>query len=80
MKDFLVFRHMLTPFLVQIIFWLGVLACIVTGVVNIAHDQVWKGLQILIGGPIAVRIMCEFVILFFRINETLTEIKNEKQK
>jgi hypothetical protein len=76
MTDFLLFRRMLTPVLVQLIFWLGVIACIFTGIVDIARNQILAGLQILILGPILVRVFCEVLILFFRINETLTEIKN----
>ncbi len=28
-------------------------------------------------GPIAVRIYCELLIIFFRMNETLTDIRND---
>jgi hypothetical protein len=76
MRDFLLFRRMLTPILIQLIFWLGVIACIFTGIVDIARNETLSGLQILILGPILVRVFCEVLILFFRINETLTEIKN----
>ena len=32
----------------------------------------WKALL----GPLGVRVYCEILIIFFRINETLTEIKH----
>jgi hypothetical protein len=35
-----------------------------------------KGLLVLLAGPLVVRIYCEILIIFFRINETLTEIKH----
>ena len=36
---------------------------------------------ILILGPVAWRINCELIVVMFRINDTLTDIKNElKQK
>ncbi len=83
MKDFLAFRTMLTPILIQVIFWIGVIICIVVGLVylgwGIKHETVagiYKGVLILILGPIGVRIYCEILIIFFRINETLTEIKH----
>jgi len=38
--------------------------------------NVLKGMLLLFLGPIAVRIYCEILIIFFRINETLTEIKH----
>lgn len=75
-KDFLLFRRMLTPLFIQIFFWIGVIACIISGIVNMAHSQWLDGLQILILGPIMVRVVCEFFILFFRMNGTLTGIKN----
>ena len=83
--DFLAFRTMITPVLIQIIFWIGVVGCIVTGAALIATagDSRDEGLQIVMGlgwillGPLSVRIWCEFLIVFFRVNQTLTEIKNK---
>jgi hypothetical protein len=80
MLDFLLFRRMLTPILIQILFWLGVLFSIIGGVYNFSHHAFSHGLEILILGPILARIFCEILIVFFRINETLTEIKNSVQK
>jgi hypothetical protein len=85
MKDFLAFRTMLTPILIQMIFWISLVICIVIGLMFIISGamaqygggpNVLKGLAILILGPLAVRIYCEILIIFFRINETLTEIKH----
>ena len=83
MKDFLEFRTMITPIIIQIIFWLGVAACIVMGLALIvagikvdARSGV-AGFAVLILGPILVRIYCEILIIFFRINETLMEIKHD---
>jgi hypothetical protein len=36
--------------------------------------------MLLFVGPIFCRIVCEFTIIFFRINETLTEIKNALER
>lgn len=78
MKDFLTFRRMLTPIMIQLIFWVGVIVCIISGIVTLFTDAgILRGLQTLILGPIIVRIACELIILFFRINETLTDIKNK---
>lgn len=80
MRDFLLFRRMLTPILLQIIFWLGVIACIVSGIAGLFRREWINGLEIILLGPIMVRIFCELLILFFRMNETLTEIKNGLNK
>lgn len=77
MKDFIFFRRMIMPILLQILFWLSLLLCIITGIADFFNHKILMGLQIIIFGPILARIVCEFMILFFRINETLTDIKNE---
>lgn len=41
-------------------------------------DVFW-GVLLLIGGPILVRIACEILILFFRMNETMTDILHQVQ-
>jgi hypothetical protein len=83
MKDFFAFRTMITPIIIQIIFWVGVAACVVMGIGYMVIGSRYYGgaaplygLMILIFGPLAVRIYCEILIIFFRINETLTEIKH----
>lgn len=42
-------------------------------------DVFW-GILLLIGGPLLVRIACEMLILFFRMNETLTDILHVLQE
>ena len=37
------------------------------------------GLLTIVIGPVIVRIVCEQVILFFRINETLSDIRSDLQ-
>ncbi len=85
MTDFFAFRKMITPAVIQIIFWLGVSICIVTGIgliSNSFHSPLFRetkltvGLLVLIVGPIVVRIICELQIVIFRIGDTLIEIRN----
>jgi hypothetical protein len=77
-RDFLCFRRMLLPWLIQICFWVGIILCILAGINTLYHEHaVLKALKSLIFGPIALRVICEFLILFFRMNETLTDI-NQK--
>ena len=75
---------MVTPIIIQILFWLGVVIAIIFGIVSIVYGVIRSdvpillyGLLVLILGPLVVRIYCEILILFFRINETLTEISNK---
>jgi hypothetical protein len=85
MKDFLAFRTMVTPVIIQILFWAGTLICIIVGAFMIIFGSSYygsqsylglKGVLLIVLGPLAVRIYCEILIIFFRINETLTEIKH----
>jgi hypothetical protein len=87
MSDFWAFRTMITPVIIQIIFWLGTLICLSIGIgmilmgVSSHHPgmghYIWKGILLVIFGPLGVRVYCEILIVFFRINETLTEIKHD---
>lgn len=87
MRDFWAFRTMVTPVIIQIIFWVGVLVCLFVGAIMIfmgvsGHHPgmghyIWKGVLLFILGPLGVRVYCEILIVFFRINETLTEIKHD---
>ena len=82
MNDFFSFWTMITPVIIQIIFWVGVVLCIIVGLGYILVGSRYGnaspayGVLILILGPVVVRIYCEILIIFFRINETLTEIKH----
>jgi len=73
-KEFLAFHIMLTPIIIQIIFWFGVAACVIGGIITIAAGKA-QGLLIILLGPIGVRLYCEILIIFFRINDNLEEIK-----
>jgi hypothetical protein len=83
MKDFWAFRTMVTPVIIQILFWIGVVLCFIGGVIMIGigtqegqGEYLWKGVLLFLLGPLGVRVYCEILIVFFRINETLTEIKH----
>jgi hypothetical protein len=83
MSDFLSFRRMAMPFVIQVLFWIGVMAAIVTGVAAIGlgashHSlrEVGAGVGLLLLGPLAVRLYAELLIVIFRINETLTDLRS----
>jgi hypothetical protein len=90
MSDFWAFRVMVTPVIIQILFWIGAILCFIVGAIMIiyggTHFQegqapyLWKGLLLFLLGPLGVRVYCEILIIFFRINETLTEIKHAVER
>lgn len=85
MGKFLKFERMITPVIIQIIFWLGFIASIIVGVLmmigGIGGDGlfggVFMGLIIMITGPIAVRIYCEILIVAFKILGLLVDIRDK---
>ena len=80
MKHFLNFDTMITPFLVKLIFWLGSLFFIVSSITLIMGHSVSHGLQLLILGPIALRIACELVLVFFNMQADIHHIKSKLKK
>jgi hypothetical protein len=85
MWNFLTFRRMMIPYIIHVIFWGGIAISIVLGIIFLAaghyfFDNYAKGasigILILIFGPVYVRIICELMMLPFRMNETLTDIKS----
>jgi len=83
-KEFLSFRTMITPVIIQVLFWLGVVLCIIGGLVGIIAGaaasfgggvQVLGGILVLILGPVFVRIYCELLILAFRMYDSLKSIE-----
>jgi hypothetical protein len=82
MQDFLEFRKMITPVIIQIVFWIGVAMCVITGLLSITGGGMHAigGLMTIIVGPIVVRIYCELIILLFRIYDTLNDIKDNTKR
>jgi hypothetical protein len=82
LADFLSFRRMITPMIIQIIFWVSVvilvlsaLITIIGGILGGEAGAMVGGLLLLVVGPVLARVYCEILILFFRMNETLTNIQ-----
>jgi hypothetical protein len=77
MKDFLLFRRMVTPLIIQVLFWLLIIMAIVSAVASMFHKEFLTGILTLIFGPIFIRVACEGVLVFFRINDNLTDIRQK---
>lgn len=92
--DFLTFRTMLTPILVQIMFWVGsawfsyqgfILIRAALGLSDGALGVLSPTLAVLgvfttAIGVIFIRLICEYVILLYRMNETLTKLLHEQKR
>lgn len=85
MQDFLFFRKMVTPMIIQVVFWIGVVGVVVSGLISLVAGiatkygggpMVFSGLMMIVLGPIVVRIYCELLIVIFSINDNLNDIRN----
>ncbi|MFP4352669.1 MAG: DUF4282 domain-containing protein [Puniceicoccaceae bacterium] len=77
MEDYLKFRKMITPLIIQIVFWIGVVVAVIAGLVQIfGGESALSGLLTILVGPIVVRIYCELLIVIFSINDTLRETRD----
>jgi hypothetical protein len=77
MGEYLSFKKMITPVIIQILFWLGIVTILVSGLGTMfaADGGFLPGLAILILGSLFWRVWCELVIVFFSINDSLTDIR-----
>ena len=86
MGDFLAFRRMITPIIIQIVFWIGIIGILVLGILVIVDGAsgetdggaVVLGVLFIIFGPMIWRVFCELLILIFRIIEKLANLLIEK--
>lgn len=84
-SDFFSFRKMISPILVRIIYIIGLAAITIRGLVLLSQvsqyheERIWIGLGIIVFGNIVWRIICEGLILLFRIHEILRSIEKQQR-
>jgi hypothetical protein len=74
MNEYLSFRRMVTPVIIQVIFWIAVVAIVIAGIVQLSEGEI-GGILVILLGPIAARIYAEILIVIFRINEDVAAIR-----
>lgn len=83
-SKFLNFDKMITPLIIKVLFWIGAGLTVILGFIQIIQGMntsfggggiVFSGLLTILLGPLFVRIYCELLIIFFKVNETLSDIK-----
>lgn len=81
MKDFLLFRRMVSPIVIPLLFWVLVVLIMIGGVRELFVPwHLWKGIQVLVIGPLLARVFCELLLILFRIDESLNIIKANKSE
>lgn len=83
-KDILFFDKMLTPNIITFIYWLllvvavgGSLWSMGSGYEGFTFGKFLMGLLYAVGGAIAARIWCELLIVFFKMNQALQELRQK---
>ena len=76
MKDFLNYKTMITPGIVKILSYIGMVIALIVGLVSIAVEPL-TGIGMAILGPIAVRIYAELMLVIFEINNNLKKIADK---
>ena len=71
MKAFLKFEYMITPGIVKILSYIAMIVTFIMGVFAAISADVYAGLTMAIGGPIAARIYAELMLVIFDIRGEL---------
>ena len=84
MNDILNFDNMLTPKIITFVYWILLLGAVVGGLGSIfagyggfSIGKFFMGILYTVGGAVAARIWCELMIVAFKINEALQEIRQK---
>ncbi len=89
MQKYISFDRMITPTIIKILFWIGVVGSIISGLGMIISGfssyygsgaQVFMGFMVIVVGPLITRVYCELLIVFFKMQESLVEIRNQLEK
>lgn len=83
-SDFLTFNKFLTPYLVNVIYWIGLIGIIIASLVMFfSAFSAFGGFKNIIGavvllavGTLFWRVVCEGLILSFKVLDRLTEIRD----
>lgn len=84
MKDALLFDNMLTPKIITIVYWILLMVAVVSGLgtmfggyAGFTVGKFFMGLLYAVGGAVAARIWCELLIVLFKMNESLQELRHK---
>ncbi|WP_245831731.1 DUF4282 domain-containing protein [Oceanobacillus senegalensis] len=86
LREFFLFNKMITPTIIKVLFWIGVVGSVIVGIMQFITGLVtpygggfvvFVGLLTIVLGPLFARVYCELLILFFKMHETMQEM-NEK--
>jgi hypothetical protein len=79
LKHFLFFKSMITPVIIQVVFWIALFLLVIIGLYSLLRGEVISGLIQLFLGPLFLRVAFETMIVLFRIQEDIAELKEIAQ-
>ncbi len=74
-SDLLFLNSMVTPKVMTFIYWLGLVCSVIFGLVTMFTYNFFAGLIAIPLSALWVRLWCELIIVLFRINEALQDIR-----
>ena len=84
MRDILFFDKMLTPKIITAVYWLLLIGTVIGGIGSMfagypgfTFGSFLMGLVYIVAGAVGVRIWCELLIVLFKMNEALQEIRKK---
>lgn len=81
MRNVFFFDNMLTPKIITVVYWFLLLVVVISGLGTLFGGRgigLIYGIATIVGGAIGARIFCELLIVVFKINEALQDIRQKK--
>jgi len=83
-NDILFFDSMVTPKIIQFVYWFFLFVVVVNALKTIFSDyggvsmgSIFTGLVVIVAGALGARIFCEILIVMFKMNEALQDMRNK---
>jgi len=82
-QQMLYFQEMLTPKLIQLAYWLALVAVVWTGLEKVFSGSLaglFEGVVTIVGGAILARVVAEVVMLFFQMQSDMETVAKNSAK
>jgi len=84
MSDIFNFEKMLTPKIITFVYWLLLVVAVIGGIGSMfggfegfTIGKFFMGIVYAVAGAVGARIWCELLIVLFKMNEALQELRNK---
>ena len=77
MKSFINFEYMITPGILKILCYIGMVISVIFGLFTTFTADAYAGISMVVLGPITCRIYAELMLVIFECHKTLKEIRDK---